>query len=83
MGGYNSELIHMGAAYHVQTEDKGPIGHFVETVVYCSGRVLSSRKTPYTHLLSLSDRESRILQFVKEQHSAMIADIRSGKLDHL
>ena len=83
MGGFNSEVPHRETAFHVQTEDKGPGFHYVETIVYCSGRVVSSRKAPYTHLLSLADREHRIQQFVEEQHTAMIEDIHAGKLDHL
>lgn len=83
MAGFNTEVLHRGVAFHVQTEDKGPGAHYVETVVYCSGRVLTSRKFSYAHLLVETDRAARIQRFVEEMHSAVIQDIRAGKLDHL
>jgi len=83
MGGYNTEITHNGLAFHIQTQDQGAGAHYIETMVYCSGRVISSRKSSYTHLLHQKDREGLVLRLIEDQHAEVISDIKAGKLDHL
>ena len=69
--------------FHVQTQDKGKTAHYVESTVYKSGRVLSSRKTFYTAILDIPKLEEQINQIIQEQHQNIILEIEEGKFDHL
>jgi hypothetical protein len=72
-----------GMDFHVQTQDKGKTAHYVESTVYKSGRVLSSRKTFYTAILDSPRLKVQINQIIEEQHSTILQEIEEGKFDHL
>jgi hypothetical protein len=82
MSGFNSEIRRQSAVFHVQTQDLGPSAHCVESLIYTSGRLLSSRKTYYTQWLASPHLPERILQMMDEQHTAISKDISEGKFDH-
>jgi len=83
MAGINSTITRSGVDFHVQTQDKGKTAHYVESTVYKSGRVLSSRKTFYTAILDSPKREEQINQIIQEQHHTILREIEEGKFDHL
>jgi hypothetical protein len=83
MSGINSMITRHGMDFHVQTQDKGKTAHYVESTVYKSGRVLSSRKTFYTAILDSPKLEFQINQIIEEQHSTILQEIEEGKFDHL
>jgi hypothetical protein len=83
MVGYNTTITRNGVDFHVQTQDKGRSANYVESTVYKSGRVLSSKKTFYTSLLDHPDLQEKIKQVIKEQHNALLKEIADGKFDHL
>jgi len=83
MPGINSTITRHGMDFHVQTQDKGKTAHYVESTVYKSGRVLSSRKTFYTAILDSPKIEAQINQIIEEQHSTILNEIEEGKFDHL
>lgn len=83
MPGINSTITRKGVDFHVQTQDKGKTAHYVESTVYKSGRVLSSRKTFYTAVLDSPKLEEQINQIIREQHQNIILEIEEGKFDHL
>jgi hypothetical protein len=82
MAGFNTEVRHRGAVFHVQTQDVGPSGRSVESLIYKSGRVVSSRKSDYTPFLGSPELHTKVDRIMADQHSAIIKDIRDGKFDH-
>ena len=83
MSGLNTEVEHANETYHVQTQDLGPGPNSVETTVYKSGRVLSSRRAYYTAFLKNSDLPDKIHAVIREEHESVIREIREGKFAHL
>ncbi len=83
MAGINTTITRNEVDFHVQTQDKGKTAQYVESTVYKSGRVLSSRKTFYTAILDNPELEERINQIIQEQHNTILLEIEEGKFDHL
>lgn len=83
MPGYNTEVKHNEALFHVQTQDKGRGANYIESIVYKSGRVLTSKKYFYTAFLSSKNLGEKIQQLIKEQHNTVIKEIEEGRFDHL
>lgn len=83
MAGYNTTITRKGVNFHVQTQDKGRTANYVESTVYKSGRVLSSKKTFYTSLLNHPELQEKIKQVIKEQHDTLLKEIADGKFDNL
>ncbi len=82
MSGFNTEAKRLAATFHVQTQDLGPSARSVESLIYKSGKLLSSRKTDYAPFLAsprLSDKVKRIME---EQHAAILKEISEGRFDH-
>ena len=50
--GYNTRFDYKGANFLVQTQDKGLGAHYVESLIYKSGKLLTSKKTFYTSFLN-------------------------------
>jgi hypothetical protein len=83
MSGFNTEIEHDGSAFHVQTQDQGTSAHYVESVIYRSGKVLSSRRTYYTSFLNSATLRNKICEIIQEQHSTILKEITDGLFDHL
>jgi hypothetical protein len=83
MSGFNTEIKHMGSAFHVQTQDQGITAHYVESIIYRSGKVLSSRRTYYTSFLNSPALQGKICEIIQEQHSSILREITEGRFDHL
>lgn len=83
MAGFNTEHPHKGSVFHVQTQDYGSNAHFIESVIYKSGRVLASRKTFYTSLLGEPGLKEKIESILKDQHKTILDEISKGRFDHL
>jgi hypothetical protein len=82
MAGFNTEVRRQGALFHVQTQDAGPGGRCVESVIYKSGKVVSSRKSDYTPYLASPELRDKVDRLMADQHAAIIKDIHDGKFDH-
>jgi hypothetical protein len=83
MAGYNTTVTRSGVDFHVQTQDKGRPANYVESTIYKSGQVLSSRKTFYTSFLDEPDLQNKINTIIEEQHNAILKEIEEGKFDPL
>ena len=83
MSGFNTEIEHKGLVFHVQTQDQGINAHYVESVIYRSGKVLSSRRTYYTSFLNNPGLRNKIREIIQEQHSTLLKEITEGLFDHL
>ena len=82
MAGFITKIEHKNITYNVQTQDLGSPTYCIESLIYESGRALSSRKTFYSHLLSSPSLKEKIHQILEDQHNAVLKAISDGKLDH-
>ena len=76
--GYNTDIKHEGVIYHVQTEDGGTDNPVIVSLIYQGGRILSSKKTSYTHLLGTDDLMAQLRSLLEHQHKVMIKAILTG-----
>ena len=80
--GFNTDIDHDGRVYHVQTEDRGLKHPVVESLVYCGGEIIASRRNPYGDLVESGDYcEERVQAKMEEQHKRLMREIRNGKFD--
>ncbi len=79
--GHNTDVKVGESVYHVQTEDRGAQNAFIDTTVYCRGRVLHRRTSKYPDLLPLDpSREELLRKRIDDQHRTVTDEIRSGAL---
>jgi len=81
--GFNTKLDYKGVSVHVQTQDMGPTAQYIESLIYVAGKLASSRKSFYTHLLGTPQSKTVIQRIMEEQHGTIIREISEGKLDHI
>jgi hypothetical protein len=81
MSGYNTRVEYRGSAYIVQTQDKGQVAQYVESLIYRSGKLLTSKKTFYTSLLTSPDVKALIERAMEAQHKQILEEIVEGKFD--
>jgi hypothetical protein len=79
MGGYDTRVDFQGNAYIVQTQDKGLGAQYIESLIYKSGRLLTSKRAFYTALLDLPDAKDRIARMMEEQHKTILGQIVEGR----
>jgi hypothetical protein len=82
MTGFNAEVKYKRASFHVQTQDAGPGARCIESLVYKSGKLLSSRKTYYTSFLASPQLQEKIQHILEDQHNAILKEIADGKFEH-
>lgn len=83
MFGFNTKIDYKGLSVHVQTQDKGPAAQYIESLIYISGKLASSRKSFYTHVLGDPQSKAAIQKIMEDQHGTILREISEGKLDHL
>jgi len=81
--GYNTDIQHSGTTYHVQTEDKGRANPLVESLVYTSGEILYTRRTPYHDLVEQDVDKEAIASLMDRQHRAIVNAVQTGGLEQL
>jgi hypothetical protein len=81
--GYNTDIEYAGTVYHVQTEDKGRSNPFVESLVYASGEILYSRRTPYHDLVEQGVEPQAVAAIMERQHRSIVDAIGGGRLHQL
>ena len=80
--GFNTDVDHQGRVFHVQTEDKGLDNPVVESLLYCKGEIVISRRSSYEELAGSPDySEAEVQHRMEMQHQALIRDIKNGKFD--
>ncbi len=80
-GGYNTRFDYKGSAFLVQTQDKGLSAHYVESLIYRSGELLTSKKTFYASFLNSPNLKSMISRIMDDQHKNILQEIVDGKFD--
>jgi hypothetical protein len=81
--GFNSNVSVGSASYHVQTEDRGPVHPYMDTVIYVGGRIVYKRSTNYKELVDdphAADQAQRVRELLSQQHREIIAHLEAGKL---
>ena len=81
--GFNTDIEHSGTTYHVQTEDKGRGNPLVESLVYTSGEILYSRRTPYHDLVEQEVDREAIASLMERQHRSIVDAVQAGGLARL
>ena len=77
--GFNTRIEYRGETYIVQTQDKGPRFPYVESLIYRSGTLLTSKKTSYQTSLSNPEIQAVIDRIMSEQHNTVLEDIVEGR----
>jgi hypothetical protein len=81
--GFNTDIKHSGTTYHVQTEDKGRGNPLVESLVYTSGEILYTRRTPYHDLVEQDVDREAIASLMERQHRSIVDAVQAGGLARL
>jgi hypothetical protein len=80
--GFNTDVDHQGRVFHVQTEDKGLENPIVQSLIYCGGEIVASKKDSYAELAESGVySEDDVLHRMEAQHQGMIREIRNGAYD--
>jgi hypothetical protein len=82
MKGLSSEIIRAGLSLLVQTQEMGVVSCYIETLVYHNGRLVYSRKTPYTRSLQDPAGEARLSALIEDEHREILKDLAAGRMDH-
>jgi len=82
MTGLSAQIQRKGLTYYVQTQDAGLQAKYIESLIYRSGTLLTSRKTIYTPYLGSPDFKAKIDQIMNQQHNNILKEIAEGKFDH-
>jgi hypothetical protein len=81
--GFNTDIKHAGTTYHVQTEDKGRSNPLVESLVYTSGEILYTQRTPYDDLVAQDVDREAVASLMERQHRSIVDAVQSGGLARL
>lgn len=75
--GFNENVSHEGAVFHVQTEAQGAGEPFIETMVYNGGRIFLSKRTLWKDAAAdgLTMKE-----FATRQHLSAVAAVKTGRI---
>jgi hypothetical protein len=82
MKGLSSEAVRSGLCLLVQTQEMSGPSCYIETLVYHNGRLVYSRKTPYTQSLQDPAGEGRLTALIEDVHREILKDLTAGRLDH-
>jgi acyl-CoA synthetase (AMP-forming)/AMP-acid ligase II len=81
ISGHNTDILHDGTVYHVQTEDKGRSNPVIESLIYVGGQVVVSKQESYADLLEQNLGDQAIAERMDRQHRVLMAAIKSGRFD--
>ena len=76
--GFNTDVVHAGTTYHVQTEDKGTETPLILSLVYVGGAILASKRTSYKDLLDSGFDPEQLAERLQRQHKLICAAIKAG-----
>ncbi len=81
MSGYNNRVDYRGRSYIVQTQDKGPVSPYIESLIYRSGQLLTSKRASYTAFLEKPDLPEVLERMMEDQHKRILEEIVEGRFD--
>lgn len=82
--GFNHNLRHRGALFHVQSEDGGQRDPKVVTQLFFDGRLLAIDKWSYAALVrgeGVKTAEAQVKAHMQAQHKAMLRRVAGGEFD--
>lgn len=79
--GFNHNIQYKGEIFHIQTEDSGVDTPHITTLLYLGGTIISSKKTSYADIIKVDDLEKVVEELMKDQHKAMLRQLKSGEFD--
>lgn len=80
--GFNSNVRHRGAEFHLQTEDSGVRNPRIVTHLFADGgRIVRTLRFEYREHLGRSDLADFVRTQMRSQHKAMYVALRMGELD--
>ena len=79
--GFNTNIRHRGALFHVQTEDSGRSNPHVITHLFHGGNIMASEKRDYSDSVGANDLENIVRELMESQHKAMLKGLRAGNHD--
>ncbi len=74
----NNDIYYKGVNLHIQTELKGTLPSYVETLIYKKGEIVHVKKSE----INETDKES-LRKFVENHHRQIIFDIKKGAMDSI
>jgi len=75
--GFNENVSHEGAVFHVQTEAQGAGEPFIETIVYNGGRIFFSKRTRWK---DAAGGGLTMKEFATRQHLSAVAAVKTGRI---
>ncbi|MBI5599772.1 MAG: hypothetical protein HY890_08580 [Deltaproteobacteria bacterium] len=79
--GINQNIIRDSEVYHLQTEDGGRKNPVITTVLFKGGRILLTRKTPYSDILKSDKLSIVVKEIINEQHASVLKELQEGRFD--
>ncbi|MDR2560571.1 MAG: hypothetical protein LBC63_02220 [Holophagales bacterium] len=80
--GFNTELRFNDRTIHIQTEEHGPHGQKIQTLIYVGGEILDSVQSDCSDLLKNGQLpDGDIMTKMEEQHKRVVLDIEKGEYD--
>jgi hypothetical protein len=84
VAGYNSNVRHRGADFHLQTEDSGVKNPRIVSHLFADGgRILRTLRIDYREQLGRADLADYVREQMRAQHKALYLSLRRGELDPL
>jgi hypothetical protein len=84
VAGFNSNVRHRGAVFHVQTEDSGSAKPRIVTHLFADGgRILRTLRSEYAEHVGREDLSEFVRSLMLAQHKTMYVSLRGGELDEL
>ncbi|MBW7957214.1 MAG: P-loop NTPase [Deltaproteobacteria bacterium] len=77
--GFNENISHEGAVFHVQTEAQGGADAFIETIIYNGGRIFFSKRTRWKEAPPEA-AQAGFKEFAARQHRAAVAAIKTNRI---
>ncbi len=79
MSGFNTRVEYKGAVYNVQTQDKGPARPQIETLIYRSGALVTSRRQSYAAAVGKPGLKEAVERLMESQHKTVLGEIVEGR----
>ncbi len=80
--GHNNNVRYQGRVFHIQTEDSGVRHARIVTHLFSDcGQIVQSARCTYAEAVGRPNLETVVRRLMKDQHLAMLAELRAGKLD--
>lgn len=79
--GFNQNVNYNGEVYHIQTEDGGLNNPVITTLIFKGGVILASKRTAYSDIIKSDKLEIVVKDIMREQHSSIIAELKSGRFE--